>query len=187
MALTLVVEDGTAKSDANTYISLNDAETYMEGRLHTTTWDGETDANKNAALVQATRILDRYVNWLGYKSDQDQALAWPRWGICYDCAQYYECAAEWYGNDPYLTFSVASDTIPQEIKDAACELALYLLGTDPQAVPDTAGFSEIEVEGAIRLKIDKRDRASTIPGHVWDMVRHLGSRKGGANVRLMRG
>jgi hypothetical protein len=95
--------------------------------------------------------------------------------------------AEWYGNDPYLTFSVASDAIPQEIKDAQCELALYLLGTDPQAVPDTAGFSEIEVEGAVRLKIDKKDRTATIPMHVWRMVQHLGAKKGSGTVRLMRG
>jgi hypothetical protein len=186
MALTLVVEDGTAKSDANTYISLNDAETYMEGRLHTTTWDGETDANKNAALVQATRILDRYVNWMGYKSDQDQALAWPRWGICWDgSGQYWTCSDLWLVDE--RVHSVGSDSVPQEIKDAQCELALHLLGSDTQAVPDTAGFKSIEVEGAVSLEIDKKDRTATIPMHVWRMVQHLGAKKGSGTVRLMRG
>ena len=185
MALTLVIEDGSAKSDSNTYISLSDAETYMEARLHTSTWDDATDPDKNAALVQATRMLDRYANYLGWPTDADQALKWPRYGIYTDGNFYYEYSGL-YGTEDTV-FSIAADEIPQEIKDAQCELALYLLGADPQAVPDTAGFSEIEVEGAVRLKIDKRDRSSTIPGHVWDMVRHLGSRKGGANVRLMRG
>jgi len=185
MALTLIVEDGSIVTGANTYISLADAESYMEGRLHTTTWDDAADPNKNAALVQATRILGRYVNWLGWPTDTDQALAWPRWGICYDGVRYWQCTGQYLPVED--TYSFSSDEIPQEIKDAQCELALHLLGSDTQAVPDTAGFRSIEVEGAVSLEIDKKDRTAMIPMHVWRMVQHLGAKKGSGTVRLMRG
>jgi hypothetical protein len=185
MALTLIVEDGSIVAGANTWISMEDAESYMEARLHTTTWDDATDPDKRAALVQAARIMGSYVDWLGWLTDEDQALKWPRWGICYDGTQYWTCSGLWLTDE--RVYTVSEDSIPQAVVDAQCELALHLLSSDTQAVPDTAGFSEIEVEGAVSLKVDKQDRTGTIPVHVWDMIRHFGSRKSGANVQLMRG
>ena len=42
MAVTLIVEDGTGVTGANTYISLADAETYFDTRLDTGVWDTDT-------------------------------------------------------------------------------------------------------------------------------------------------
>ena len=76
MALTLTV--GT-----NTYISLADAETYVEGTYgpRRDAWDADaaTDAIKNTLLVQATRDIDALM-WRGEKSESDQALEFPRDG-----------------------------------------------------------------------------------------------------------
>jgi len=185
MALTLTVEDGTSKTDSNTYISLADANAYFEGRLNASDWTGATDANKNAGLVQAARILDRYIQWLGLKTDEDQAMKWPRWGICYDSDVYYECENWWLTTDG--VYSVESNIVLQEIKDAQCELALVLLGQDTQKVPDMAGFKRIDVAGAVEVEADKRDRAKEIPSHVWKIVSYLGKRRGGAVMQLMRG
>jgi hypothetical protein len=181
MALTLTVEDGSQKADANTYISLADADTYFEGRLSVSTWTGADDATKNAALVQAARILDSYISWLGYKTDADQAMQWPRWGICYHGSRYYECPGEPQG----WIYALESDTVPQEIRDAQCELALVLISQDTQAVSDTAGYSQISVEGAVDLQVNPGDRVKEIPGHVFSLVSHLGTRKG-TNTRLVR-
>lgn len=74
MALTLAV--GT-----NTYITLADAETYVE-RLYgprRTAWDAATDATKNQLLAQATLEIDMHL-WRGYKTDSDQTLEFPRNG-----------------------------------------------------------------------------------------------------------
>lgn len=185
VSYSLTVEDGTSKTDADSYIGLIDANDYFESRLHTDNWDNATDRNRVKALKQATRILDRYCTWLGWQTDTDQALAWPRWGICYDGTQYFQCTGQYLPIED--TYSFSSDEVPQAIQDATCELALHLLGGDTQVEPDTAGYKSIEVEGAVSLEIDKKDRTSIIPRHVWDMVRHLGSRKGGATVNLMRG
>jgi len=181
MALSLVVEDGSQKTNSNTYISLDDANTYFEGRLNASVWTDATDANKNAGLVQAARILDRYIGWLGYKTDQDQAMQWPRWGICYEGSMYYECP----DNPQTWIYALDSTIIPQELKDAQCELALVLLSQDTQAVSDTAGFSRISVEGAVEVEINSADRVKEIPSHVYGLVMHLGRCKG-ANARLVR-
>ena len=54
--LTLVKEDGTGKSDANSYASVADADAYHEGHLYASAWTGATTADKEKALVMATRL-----------------------------------------------------------------------------------------------------------------------------------
>jgi hypothetical protein len=183
MALNLVVEDGTSKTDSNTYISLSDADAYFEGRLNASAWTGADDATKNAGLVQAARILDQYVLWLGWLTDSDQAMAWPRAGIFYaGSGQYY---ASYDINLATSVYSIDDDSIPAVIQDAQCELALVLISQDTQATADTAGFKSIGVAGAVDLEVDKYDRTKEIPTHVFKMVSHLGSRKGSV-TRLAR-
>ena len=180
--------DATIKgASANSYATVAEAETYFDTRLHADTWDAleSGSIDKEKSLQQAARILDSYVMWLGWKSDEDQAMAWPRWGICHDGREYFECV-DWALRVDGI-YSVDADTIPQAIKDAQCELALYLLGTDSQAAADTAGFKRISVAGAVALEVDKIDRTMQIPGFVWHIVSHLGIKKGGASVQLLRG
>lgn len=58
MALTLTVTPGAY--NANSYVSLADANTILEGFISAlvSAWDDATDAQKNAALAQATRQID---------------------------------------------------------------------------------------------------------------------------------
>lgn len=183
MALTLVVEDGSGKTDSNTYISLVDAGTYMEGRIGTSAWDGATDADKNAALVQSARILDNYVEWKGVKTNDTQAMQWPRQYVpdpeyrTVDALDFYIDAGDYF---------IPKDEIPQRIKDAQSELALHLLSQDSQAAPDTAGYSQIDVEGAVSLSVDKLDRTDVIPRHVWLIVHKFGQKHGNKSVKLER-
>jgi hypothetical protein len=181
MALTLIVEDGTSKPDSNTYIGLADADAYFEGRLHAEAWTAADDPTKSAALVHAARMLDQYISWLGEKSNTDQAMEWPRWGVYLDGSVYYMTP-----NQPAAwVYAIDSDTIPRVLKDAQCELALVLIGQDTQSLPDTAGLSSISVAGAVDLQVDKRDRIKEIPEHVFKIVSHFGNRKGKV-VKLMR-
>lgn len=184
MAVSLTVEDGTAKSDSNTYISLIDADSYADSRIALPAWADADDDTKNRALVQAARILDQYINWLGWVADSDQAMAWPRAGIFYaGSGQYY---ASYDISLATSVYSIADDSIPQAVKDAQCELSLVLIARDTQAVADTAGFQTISVSGAVNLGVDKYDRVKEVPAHVFQMVSHLGSRKG-SSARMVRG
>lgn len=170
MAITLVATAGA--SNANTYCTLADAETYFESRLHKSDWDSATDANKNIALAMATRMLDNMFDWYGVSADEDQALLWPRYWVSDRKGWIYD-----------------SDEIPTELRDATAELALFLLDADWSKDDDTKGFRRISVgSGAVSLEVNPADRKKQVPDSVVQMVKHLGDYDaGGYNVRIMRG
>lgn len=168
MALSLIVEDGTGKSTANTYISLADAETYFEGRANKATWTAATDANKNIALVEATRQLDQLFDWYGARSTDDQALRFPRYGV--------------YDRDGW---AYDSDEVPTEIPRAVCELAFAILGEDRSDDPASAGLKRVKA-GAVEVEFDPTTTKPVVPSFVRLSLRHLGVYQGGGSRRLMR-
>ena len=107
--MAIVVEDGTGKIDAVSYVSVADADAYHLARGNST-WAAASEANKEAALVRATSSLDGIYSgrWPGRRYDQDQALDWPR----YDA----------WDRDGYPLAG-----LPQRIKDATCAAALIEL------------------------------------------------------------
>lgn len=93
-------------------------------------WTVETGQEAN--LRKARQYIDHAYVWRGYRVDSAQSLEWPRYISGYI--------------DGHL---VASDTIPQAIKDAQCEVAqLIASGADP--------FATIE-NGAVIRKREKVD------------------------------
>ena len=175
MALTLVATPGAA--NANTYLTKAEASSvggYIESRLFKTNWTSATVANRNTALVQATRIIDDWFSWQGVRANEAQALDWPRYNA-YDCDDY----------------SFDGDEIPQALKDATAELAYWLLsGTDVTTKPDTLGFSRIKVD-VLELDVDKADRDgdTVVPDIVASMVECFGAlrRRGtGGVAKLVR-
>jgi hypothetical protein len=127
MTITLVETSGA--TNANTFVSLADADAYMAQRLNASAWT--VDESKKAALIEATRELCN-VTYQGYRAATAQALAWPRTD-----------APNPDGSTDSTLFD--STVIPQRVKDAACELALEFLKagtTDVAALPSTAGVIE---------------------------------------------
>ena len=157
--VTLVKETGAGLTNSNSYANLSDGNTYHEMRLHVDDWTNASDSDREKALMWATRLLDDMVEWNGRKTDDDQALDWPRYNI-YDKDGYY----------------IPHGTIPQDIIDATCELARTLLAEDITGTPDTLGFSYIRA-GDVAVNVDKRDRDSVfiISDLVEAMVRPYGS------------
>lgn len=132
---TLVATPGDAS--ANTYATLAEAAIYMSSRLNTTVWDASTTDQKNAALLQAARLLDSVMCWTGSPTDEDtQALTWPRTGM--------------YNRNGG---AIASNVIPQQLKDAQSELARQLQITDLMATSDISalGISEVKA-GPVGVK-----------------------------------
>ncbi len=115
MAATFVVEDGTGLSNANSYLSVAEADTYHENHSGSSAWCSANQANKEKALRLATQYLDvQYCNrWKGYRANEGQALTWPRTYA--------------YDDDGY---SYDSNEIPQRLKNACAELALRVIQGD---------------------------------------------------------
>ena len=100
----LTVETGSNVTGANSFISLDDADTYFENRGDTT-WSAASDGSKEEALVRAVDYMDS-LRWKGYRTNETQPLCWPRSGV--------------KDKDGY---SIDIDDIPQAVKDAQCEAA----------------------------------------------------------------
>ena len=132
---------GGASSDS--YVTLAEANTYHDARLHNDEWSDASVPEREKALKWGTRLLDE-LDWKGIKWDTDQSLRWPRSDVD-DREGYY--------------FDV--DEIPVFLKNALCELAWLLLISDPTREDDTKGFHMVKV-GPITLQINASDRSRTI-------------------------
>ena len=106
MAATFIVEDGTGLSNANSLMSVADADLVMENYDDPSSWSTATDAVKENALRQATRYLNYNYIWDGAKTVSDQALQWPR--------------VQTYDEDGLL---ISNDAIPQRVLEACAYLA----------------------------------------------------------------
>ena len=175
MALILIVEDGSAKSDANSYATRAEGNAYHEGHVAATDWTAATDAQKEAALVMATRAIDALFRFEGWKRTSTQTLQWPRT----DCPDVERSEGE---------DDLPEDTLPASVRDAACELARHLIVQDRTGDPEGIGLRSLTIEGALRLVFDPLRPKPVVPQFVQAMLGRVGSYEGrrSGSVRLIR-
>ena len=73
----LIVEDNTGLSDADSYLSVEEALEYYEKYGGGDTF-GVSVAQQEQALRNGTRIVDGLIRWIGTPLTETQALDWPR-------------------------------------------------------------------------------------------------------------
>lgn len=171
MALILIKETGAGLVDANAYANAADGDAYHEGHLYATAWTAATLANKEAALVMATRLIDAEYQFNGLKANDAQALQWPR----------RQCRIPDYEDE------LPADSVPKAVMEATCELARELLVADRTAAPEGEGL-KYENTGTTQKGYDKSDTPPIIPrlvqAHLAKYGALLKSRSGAA--RLVR-
>lgn len=150
--MALVATPGAA--NANSFLTVDEADAHFGTRLHVSDWTSASVADKEAALIWATRLMNATIPWRGSVVSETQALAWPRSGL--------------------LTrngFPLANDIIPRELKEATAELALLLLRSER-----TAG-NEAQEQGITRLKAGTVDiefkeefQFNVVPATVTDLL-----------------
>ena len=140
------------------YITLAEANTYLEGQIAATAWRVETsDDNKGRAIVSATRFIDRQL-WDGSKVDAYQVHAFPRTGLVYP------------GDD---AVEVPSTTVPQEVLDATAELASLLLdGSEVQTnIDPNSGAIQSLKAGSVAISYFRTEAlASRLPTILWELL-----------------
>ena len=105
--MALIVEDGTGVENAESYISVSDANAYIEKWRGTVgEWDSAGTSEQEIALRMGTRYIDSF-EFLGLRAFTAQTLSWPRAGLGPIDGQYFE-----------------SSKIPDAIKYAVVEAAL---------------------------------------------------------------
>lgn len=112
--MSFTVETGSIVANANSYVSLADANAYFVDRGNPSTWTNAVNESRQAALIYATTWLDQNFNWYSHVQDTSQRLGWPR-------IQYYDSDLKMIGG---------TGVIPWQLKNACCELALQWLKDD---------------------------------------------------------
>jgi hypothetical protein len=172
MSVIIIATPGHAQ--ANSYITEVEADNYFAARLPLTPkW--EDAADPTAAIVMATRTMDALMKpiksyvpgraggagyyrttrgWAGAPATTTQRLAWPRTGML-----------DRNGN------AIASNVIPQELKDAVAEFAGQLIVTDTTLDNDVSvqGLTSIRA-GSVSLSFKDAILPHVIPDAVMNLM-----------------
>lgn len=151
MTITITATPGS--ESANSYVTLAEANTYLEAHLDASIWAPIDDERKKAALVAATREIDTK-QFAGRRDLQEQSLAWPRTGL--------------YDYDSYLLTGV-----PAKLKYATCELAIWNLTEEDRLAGgfEIDNMESVEI-GPIKYKIGPKATSSS--GTVDDLIKSMG-------------
>ena len=171
MAITLDADPTSATF--NCYCTLAAAIDYHSTRIQNDSWTNAGASDRNKALMWATRQLDT-MKWKGVRTSGTQNLEFPRKGLSYyesdsgsgNDVEYYDIA----GIGFFTKVEITDTGIPNFLRDATAELAMYLLDSDTTAPSGTEGFKRIKVD-VIDLEINHLDRPSwfnkSVRGLVW--------------------
>ena len=140
--MTLIVEDGTGRSDAESYASVDFTDAYHLARGNTL-WATLNATEKEQALRRATEFMgESYrLRWAGYRTTDAQALDWPRYevprkdgpGGYASCPSYYD-----------------SQSVPDEVTRACAALAFKAAGGD--LAPDLGQAVKRKKVGPIEIE-----------------------------------
>lgn len=140
-------------SAANSYVSISDANDYFAAHLETAFWEVPT-GQKQSALVMATRRLNSEV-YGGQQATKTQSLAWPR---------------------SYIS-TYDSTTIPAELTQATCEMALHYL----KQVAGEFSVDDRDLETLTTYKVGPLDfgirsgyKADALPQRVRNLLAAIG-------------
>lgn len=149
------VDASVGTPTANSYVLVAEADAYFEASFGRSLWAPATPEDKATLVVNASRALDSFMEWAGYKASQTQSMEWPRTGT-YDKAG----------------FAYASDAIPMPVKFAVYELAYYMLSNGG------LNFAEQSVDrvkvGPVDVEFTKGGVDSGIPKYVEALIAHIG-------------
>ena len=158
IAVAATINATVKDANANSYVTLTEANTYFETVPDSSTWTDKTDDQKNRALISATRWIDSFV-FYGDRCDDGQALKFPRNNYQVDGVE------------------LACSTIPLNIKYAQYELA-RALANDTGAITGTTGtdgnFSEVKL-GDIEVKYNMDSQGTGSINNILDVYPWLQS------------
>ena len=136
---------------ANSYVTVEFADAFFAAQVVQGIWPTLL-ASKEAALLDATRLIDNQFDFVGDIANTEQSLRWPRSSV--------------YDADNRL---LPTDSIPKTIQQATCYLAMYLL--------QNGGFKQTasNVTGVKVGPIDLKFNSSSVVGMPDFVIRLLSS------------
>lgn len=140
--MSLIVENGTGLANAESYISVADADTYHSNRGNAA-WASLTTTVKEQALRKATDYIEQVyrLRFLGYRHTEAQALSFPRDEVQRKDFTYLN-QFSFYPND----------VVPTEVANACADLGLRASTTE--LAPDIARITKREKVGSLEIEYD---------------------------------
>ena len=142
--MSLIIENGTIVTNANSYVTVAECRSYASARALTVP---ALDVDLEALLISAIDYLEsKRSQYQGTKTDPaNQALQWPRTGVYIDCVE------------------IGPNTIPKELKDAQCRLACEQASGVDIMPTKTGPFVTEETVGPLTTKYDPSQGTGTVP------------------------
>jgi hypothetical protein len=135
--MALTVEDGTGKTDSDSYVSVADCTTYATARGYTMSGDAEISIIKAMDFIEAQ-------NFKGYKYTDEQALQFPRGNVYID------------------DYAIGVDEIPTQLINALCEAAMI---EDAGAEILPTNERETKREKVDVIEVEYSDGAKSTPSY----------------------
>lgn len=145
--MTIVIEDGTGKTDSNSYASEAELAAYATAR-------GVTIAGTAAVLLIKAMDFIESQPFQGYKASEAQALQWPRYSVIL------------YG------YYLDGDEIPDLLKEAQMQAALTIDGGN-ELLADEGRATKREKVGEIEVEYMDGARNYTYPKAVFNKLSPL--------------
>ena len=111
--MSIVVEDGTGLSNADALVAVLTVDAYAAKRPYSTEWTAlSATADKEAIIVDVSRMMSggTEVWWFGEPINSTQTMCFPRSGV----------------SNVEGTADLASNAVPNVIKDIVCEMCIQL-------------------------------------------------------------
>ena len=162
--MALVIDTEPFSPTCNSYASLVGMADYVATRVPNeataTAWDDLDDTKKSMYLVNASRSIDSYVEWIGDKYSRDQRLDWPRVNAYVD------------------SFIIDQISFPIEVVEATYEMALWMMINSGEVYIDqSSSYDSIRV-GPITIDFNQQALGSArqyFPDVVSALLKDLGS------------
>ena len=153
MAFTFDSTPGSSTS--NSYLSVTEADDYFAGRFGADKWSEYSNIQKQQLLVTATKKLDTCV-FGGIKSKVIQSLAWPRRAVS--------------DIDGYV---IADTVIPNKLKEAACEMALWIWTEEDRLLSDI-DLLQVDTYSVGPMNISVNKQRINFPPKVEELLKSIG-------------
>lgn len=171
--MALEVETGLGSAIAESYASVVDANLYHANRGNAAWAALASDSLREQALRKATEYItaNYFGRWKGVRTYPTvQALDWPRYNVLRE-------------NDGFVDIYLPSTTIPAELKNATCQVALISL--DEDLMPNLERQTRSESVGDLSVTYEPGSPQYTIFRSVDLMLRPL-LEAGGNSMEIVR-
>lgn len=172
--MALIVEDGTGRADAESYISVAQADAYHRALGREADWLDLDTGDKEIALRNAAKFMIQIyrARWAGARVRYEQRLDWPRYGVTAD------------------RFAVPSTIVPVDVQEACAELALRSANGE-ELLPDLDAGSNVVKRDKVgpleteffQSTVDARERFASVEAV---LMPYFGTAGGGNMIKLVR-